>query len=30
MNKPNEDSLAPIIDFVREDVENMLKTLHWK
>lgn len=29
MSKPNEDSLAPIIDFTRTDIEYMMKTLHW-
>ena len=30
MSKPNEDSLSPIIDFAKYDVEYMLKTLNWK
>ncbi|MFO7864497.1 MAG: gliding motility lipoprotein GldD [Salinivirgaceae bacterium] len=27
---PNEDSLAPLIQFVRKDVEHMIETLNWK
>jgi gliding motility-associated lipoprotein GldD len=30
MSRPNEDSLAPIIDFARRDIEHMLKNLRWK
>lgn len=29
MSRPNEDSLAPIIDFARQDIENLMKTLRW-
>ena len=28
-SRPNEDSLAPIIDFTNRDIEHMLKTLRW-
>lgn len=28
-SRPNEDSLAPIIDFAKHDIEHMLKTLQW-
>lgn len=28
--KPNNDSLKPVIDFVREDIDHMLETWHWK
>lgn len=28
--QPNEDSLAPVIDFVREDILHLLETLEWK
>jgi gliding motility-associated lipoprotein GldD len=27
---PNNDSLAPVIDFIREDIRHMLKTFKWK
>ncbi len=29
-SRPNEDSLAPIIDFSRRDIEHILSTLRWK
>ena len=28
--KPNYDSLAPVIDFLKKDVERMITTLKWK
>jgi gliding motility-associated lipoprotein GldD len=28
--EPNADSLAPVIDFFREDVNHLIKTLRWK
>ncbi len=28
--EPNNDSLAPVIGFVREDIIHMLETFHWK
>lgn len=28
--EPNEDSLAPAIDFIRADIINMLNTMEWK
>ncbi|MCX6257402.1 MAG: gliding motility lipoprotein GldD [Bacteroidia bacterium] len=28
--KPNKDSLAPVIGFVRKDIENMINTFEWK
>lgn len=27
--KPNQDSLAPVIDFIKEDVVHLLETLEW-
>lgn len=27
---PNNDSLAPVIDFLRDDVLHLIETLHWK
>jgi gliding motility-associated lipoprotein GldD len=27
---PNNDSLAPVIDFIQEDIRHMLKTFKWK
>ncbi|MCF8302935.1 MAG: gliding motility lipoprotein GldD [Bacteroidales bacterium] len=27
---PNNDSLRPVIDFIIEDINHMLSTLHWK
>lgn len=27
---PNNDSLMPVLDFIKEDVEHMIKTLKWK
>jgi gliding motility-associated lipoprotein GldD len=27
---PNNDSLAPVIDFIREDIRHMIKTFRWK
>jgi gliding motility-associated lipoprotein GldD len=28
--EPNNDSLAPVIDFIREDIRHMIKTFRWK
>jgi gliding motility-associated lipoprotein GldD len=28
--KPNNDSLAPVIDFVKQDIRHMIKTFRWK
>ena len=28
--EPNQDSLAPIISFVRKDIDHLLETLEWK
>jgi gliding motility-associated lipoprotein GldD len=28
--QPNNDSLAPVIDFIREDIRHILKTFRWK
>lgn len=28
--KPKQDSIQPIIDFIREDVDKMIRTLKWK
>jgi gliding motility-associated lipoprotein GldD len=28
--KPNYDSLAPVIDFLKKDVEHMITTFKWK
>jgi gliding motility-associated lipoprotein GldD len=30
MSKPNKDSLAPVIAFVRTDIDTMIQTLNWK
>jgi gliding motility-associated lipoprotein GldD len=27
---PNNDSLAPVIDFIKEDIRHLVKTLKWK
>jgi gliding motility-associated lipoprotein GldD len=27
---PNNDSLAPIIDFIKKDIDHLIKTLKWK
>ena len=27
---PNKDSIAPVLDFIREDVVHMMETLEWK
>jgi gliding motility-associated lipoprotein GldD len=27
---PNNDSLAPVIDFVEKDIQRLIETLHWK
>jgi len=29
-NKPNNDSLAPVINFVRKDMQHLMRTLEWK
>jgi gliding motility-associated lipoprotein GldD len=29
-NRPNPDSIAPVLEFVREDILHMLNTLEWK
>ena len=28
--RPNNDSLAPVIDFIRKDISNLIKTFKWK
>jgi gliding motility-associated lipoprotein GldD len=28
--KPNNDSLAPVIDYLKEDIRHMIKTFRWK
>jgi gliding motility-associated lipoprotein GldD len=28
--QPNQDSLAPLVSFVRKDIDHMIKTLEWK
>lgn len=28
--KPNNDSLAPVIDFIKEDIEQLINTFQWK
>ncbi len=30
MTQPNEDSLSPVINFLREDIVHMIETLNWK
>ncbi|GHV72651.1 gliding motility lipoprotein GldD [Bacteroidia bacterium] len=30
METPNNDSLSPIIRFLREDIENLIRTVEWK
>jgi len=27
---PNNDSLAPVIDFVKKDIQHLFETIHWK
>ncbi len=27
---PNNDSLAPVIDFIKKDIDHLIKTLRWK
>ena len=27
---PNNDSLAPVIDFIKEDIEHLILSLRWK
>lgn len=29
-SEPNKDSLAPVIRFIRKDVQHLINTLHWK
>lgn len=29
-NQPNSDSMAPVLDFVKTDMQHMLKTFEWK
>jgi gliding motility-associated lipoprotein GldD len=29
-NIPNQDSLAPVIDYLREDIMMMMETFRWK
>lgn len=28
--RPNNDSLSPVIDYLKKDIEHMLHTFHWK
>ena len=28
--KPNNDSIAPVIDFIKQDIDHMIKTFKWK
>lgn len=28
--KPNNDSLSPVIDYLKKDIEHLLQTFHWK
>ena len=28
--KPNNDSLAPVIDFIKQDIQHLIKTFKWK
>lgn len=28
--KPNNDSLAPVIDFIEKDIDHLIRTLEWK
>lgn len=28
--QPNQDSLAPLVSFVRKDIEHLIETLEWK
>lgn len=30
MAEPEEDSLAPVIDFIRDDITHMIETMKWK
>jgi hypothetical protein len=27
---PNNDSLAPVIEFIEKDIDHMIETLRWK
>lgn len=29
-NKPNSDSIAPALQFVRQDIQHLIQTLHWR
>lgn len=29
-NKPNSDSIAPVLDFIREDIKHVIQTIHWR
>jgi gliding motility-associated lipoprotein GldD len=29
-NKPNQDSIAPVLTFIREDILHLTNTLQWK
>lgn len=29
-NKPNKDSLAPVVDYIREDIIHLIETFEWK
>ena len=29
-SEPNSDSLAPVIEFIREDIIHLIETLEWK
>jgi gliding motility-associated lipoprotein GldD len=29
-NRPNNDSIAPVLSYIREDVVRMMETLKWK
>ncbi|MCB0759928.1 MAG: gliding motility lipoprotein GldD [Flavobacteriales bacterium] len=29
-SRPNVDSLAPVLAFIRQDLQHMIQTLHWK
>jgi gliding motility-associated lipoprotein GldD len=28
--KPNNDSIAPVIDFIKQDINHLIKTFRWK
>ncbi|NOZ45910.1 MAG: gliding motility lipoprotein GldD, partial [Chlorobi bacterium] len=29
-SKPNKDSLAPVVDFIRKDIVHLMETFKWK